>query len=948
MSLLGGIELAPLIMKINVPIKDFKNDMEKVKTEAVAKSKEVSKQMEKTIKVGENMSKLGGTMTKALTVPIAGAGVAITKMAMDYETSFAKVSTLLDSNVVDYDKYKNDILDASSKSKVAVGEFSEAVYGSISAGVDQTKAIEFTTNAMKLAKGGFTDGAKAVDVMTTAINGYNLSADDATEISDMLITTQNLGKTTVDELASSIGAVIPVASSVNFGMDELSASYAQLTKNGIATAESGTYLKSMLSELGKSGSITDGVLRELTGKGFADLKKEGKSTSEILNLLSEYAEQNDKTLKDMFGSVEAGSAALVLAKGNGVEYNEMLDAMTASAGATQEAFEKMDATPAEQLKGALNELKNSGIKLGAKLIPVVTKITDKISDLVDWFSELSPAQQENILKMGGMIAVAGPLLKVTGGLVQGYGKLKPLIKGTSTLFSKGAPIVGKFATKMAESTGLIGKVGGALAKLAPAASSAVPALTGVAGSATAMGGAAAGGITGLGALATSLGSAAVAAAPFVIAGGAVAAAGYGIYKCLSKDVIPEVDLFADEMVDTSIKITDAYGNTVDAVGKKTIKISEATQKGVQSYIEMDDAISQSMYEMKVHSTTITNEIANDMITKFNAMGDSIITKQNETVSTSVSTLKSFYEESGGIIDESEQGILNSIATKQQEQKSIIEQNKTDIAAIYQRAADENRAITEDEQAQINEIQANMRDFAITTFSETEEEAAVIRARMKDYQGRLSAEMASEMINNANEARDKETQAAEDKYNSIIKEANKLKQAGLITEEQYNAMVESARIAKEEQIKRADEACSGIKDEIIDATPGIEEEVDIQTGKIRSSWDRLCGWVSEKFDWLTGVSEKGQQMAKPQRTVTPRASRYHYNGLDYVPFDGYNARLHEGERVLTKKENEQYSKGMQGIAGAGKIVLNVTVPVEGRELAHVTKEFYAEEFGLSMG
>ena len=174
----------------------------------------------------------------------------------------------------------------------------------------------------------------------------------------MLITTQNLGKTTVDELASSMGAVIPVASSVNFGIDELSASYAQLTKNGIATAESGTYLKSMLSELGKSGSLTDKALRELTGKGFADLKKEGKSTSEILNTLSSYAEKNGKTLKDMFGSVEAGSAAMVSAKGDGIEYNEMLDAMQKSAGATQEAFDKMDATPAEQLKGALNELKN--------------------------------------------------------------------------------------------------------------------------------------------------------------------------------------------------------------------------------------------------------------------------------------------------------------------------------------------------------------------------------------------------------------------------------------------------------------------------------------------------------------------------------------------------------------------------------------------------------------
>lgn len=922
MSLSGGIELAPLIAKIKVNIKDFKNDMEQVKTEAVAKTKEVSKQMEKTIKVGENMSKIGGTLTKSLTVPIAGTGVAITKMAIDFESSFAKVSTLLDKNVVDYDQYKNDLLKASDDSKTAVGEFSEAVYGSISAGVDQTKAIKFTTDAIKLAKGGFTDAAKAVDVMTTAINGYNMSADDATKISDMLITTQNLGKTTVDELASSMGTVIPVAASVNFGMDELSASYAQLTKNGIATAESGTYLKSMLSELGKSGSVTDGVLRELTGKGFADLKKEGKSTSEILNMLSDYAEQNGKTLKDMFGSVEAGSAALVLAKGDGEEYNSMLAAMKDSAGATQEAFEKMDATPAEKLKGSLNELKNAGIKLGTSLIPVVTNFAESLTKLVDGFNKLTPEQQENIIKYGLMAAAIGPVLKLTGGLVQSYGKLKPAISGVTTLLKKGAPVVGKYGLKLAESGGLIGKFGGWLGNLTKVGPAATTALTTVAGGAQVAGGAVATAGASAGGLLSTLGGMAVAAAPWVAGAAAVTAAGYGIYKCLSKDVIPEVDLFADKVETSSITIQDAYGNTVNSVTKNVVKISEATQQGVQSYLDMDNEVTRSMYEMKVNSTTITSQIADDMIGKFSAMGDSIITKQKETVSTSLNTISSFFHESDGVIDEGEQAILDNVKAKQEEQIKTIEKAKADIAEIYKRAAAENRTITEAEQAQINEIQEQMRDTAITTFSETEQEAAVIRERMKDYQGRLSAEMASEMIAKANEARDKEKQAATDKYEGIVKEASKLKQAGLITDEEYQSMVDAAEKARDEQIKRANEACDGVKDEIQNATPGIAAQVNMQTGEIKSTWNRLCDWVSDQFDWLTGKANAAQRMAKEAKSSgsgLQKTRGYNYNGLDYVPFDGYNARLHEGEAVLTKKENEAYRETKANGSGAGQVI-----------------------------
>lgn len=932
MAMNGGIELAPLITKMKVDINGFKSDMEKVKTEALAQSKKIQISMEKTVKVGESMSKVGSTLTKSVTLPLVGAATAATKMSMDYETSFAKVSTLLDKNVVDYGKYKNDILDASGASKVAVDEFADSVYGSISAGVDQTKAIKFTTDAMKLAKGGFTDGAKAVDIMTTAINGYSLKAEDATKIADYLITTQNLGKTTVDELSQSMGKVIPVANSVNFGMEELSASYAQLTKNGIATAEAGTYLKSMLSELGKSGSIADKTLRELTGKGFADLKKEGKSTTEILALLDKNAKKNGKSLKDMFGSVEAGTAAMVMLKGEGKEYDEMLKAMQSSAGATQEAFDKMDATPAEKLKGALNELKNSAIKLGANLIPIVTKVADKIGELVDWFNKLTPAQQENILKMGLFAAAAGPVLKVTGSLASGFGKLAPAIGKASTMVSKGIPVLGKLGASMAESGGVIGKVGGLLTKLVPAATTAGGALSATATGAATATAATATAATATGGLLATLGSAAVAAAPFVAAGAAIVGTGYAIGKALSQEVVPEVDLFED-------KVVTAYNSVTGTVNASVVKISDATKKGVQSYMDMDDAVTQTMYEMQINNTAITDQIANDMTSKFSQMGDSIIAKHKETTDTALSTIQEFYASTGGTVDANEQAILDKISQRSADQTKVVQDCKNQIKAIYQKAADENRQITDAEQQQINEIQNKMRDQAISTFSETEEEAAVIRERMKDYQGRLSAEMAAEMISKANEARDKESKAAREKYDNVVKQASRLKQAGLITENEYNDMIESAKKAKEEQIKKAEEACNGVKKEIKEATPGIENEVNVQTGKIKTAWDKLSDWVGGIWDWITG---KADDAADEATNAKGKANGSHYNGLSYVPFDGYTARLHKGERVLTAKESKEYT---QGKVNGGSVTINVPVSMEAREVAHATAEFTLEELGF---
>lgn len=88
-----------------------------------------------------------------------------------------------------------------------------------------------------------------------------MEMDEATHVQDVLITTQNLGKTTVDELASNMGKLIPTANGVNIAFDQLGAMYATVTANGVATAEATTYLNSMINELGASGSTAEKLPR---------------------------------------------------------------------------------------------------------------------------------------------------------------------------------------------------------------------------------------------------------------------------------------------------------------------------------------------------------------------------------------------------------------------------------------------------------------------------------------------------------------------------------------------------------------------------------------------------------------------------------------------------------------------------------------------------------------
>lgn len=297
------------------------------------------------------------------------------------QTAFAKVSTLLSSDT-NTEAYFDKIRKASQETGVAVADFSEAVYNALSASVDEAKAVEFTTSAVKLAKGGFTDTATAVDVLTTAINAYGLEASDATKISDKLITTQNLGKTTVGELAQNLGRSIPTARAYNVSIDELLASYAVMTKNGNQAAESTTLINAMLNEVGKSGTATAKIIKEKTGHSFSELMASGTSLTNVLKILSDSASASGLAINDLFGSAEAGKGANILLN-NVQDVNAAVAAMGDSAGATESAYSKVMDTLSEKTAKLKNNWELVKESLGTVVLPAVSGVVDWLNSGFD-------------------------------------------------------------------------------------------------------------------------------------------------------------------------------------------------------------------------------------------------------------------------------------------------------------------------------------------------------------------------------------------------------------------------------------------------------------------------------------------------------------------------------------------------------------------------------------
>ena len=399
----------------------------------------------KITSVGEGITSVGQGLTKYVSAPIMAVGAVAVKTAADFETAMAKVQTIADTTTVPIDELQQSILDLSDETGVAATDIAESVYNAISAGQDTADAVSYVETTTKLARAGFTDTASALDLLTSITNAYGLESKDATKISDKLITVQNRGKTTIAQLSSSMGKVIPTASAFGVDLDNISSAYVVMTKNGISTAESTTYLNSMLNELGKSGTKASTIIKKSTGKSFTDLMKEGKNLGDVLKIVKDEADKNSLSLADMFGSAEAGKAALSLLADGGYEFSDSLQAIQSSSGATQQAFETVSSTSTAKFNETVNKLKNIGITAGGDLLNMLSPAVDSVGGFVqsvaDWYDSLDSDTQEMVSKVGAALGVGGPLLTMLGESVEAIGTLTSKAGGLITkLGGMGVPV----------------------------------------------------------------------------------------------------------------------------------------------------------------------------------------------------------------------------------------------------------------------------------------------------------------------------------------------------------------------------------------------------------------------------------------------------------------------------------------------------------------------------
>ena len=308
-----------------------------------------------TKKWDSGLKRMTGGVTKSMkiiaTTFVAGMTVA-TKKADDFAKAMSNVASITDETEVNITDLSKQMLTMDTRLGSAT-ELTEGLYQAFSAGAETTEeAIQITTDAAIFAKAVITDQATAVDVLTTATNAYGKENLSTTEAADLFFLTVREGKVTGDQLASSIGASIPLFASMGIEMDQLTAGIAAMTKQGINANNATTQLNAIVNAFIKPSEAMRMALEEQgIASGSALLETEGLSGA--LEFL-EIATQGDaEAMAQLIPNIRGLRGVMALTGEGGDIFNATLDEMANASGTAQAAFEEQEVT-FETLKNSLD------------------------------------------------------------------------------------------------------------------------------------------------------------------------------------------------------------------------------------------------------------------------------------------------------------------------------------------------------------------------------------------------------------------------------------------------------------------------------------------------------------------------------------------------------------------------------------------------------------------
>jgi TP901 family phage tail tape measure protein len=406
-------------------------------------------------KLGKGMGESFGSTFKSVLGPVLASlaagfsAVAITNFAKEgvlaaagLNTGIAEVVSLTGTvgteAAKNFGQFKDLIKDVSNEFGIAQDILTKGLYNALSAGVPKENALDFMQVASRASIAGVTDVNTAVDGLTTVINAFGLEIGDAGSVADQMFTAVKGGKTTFEELSSSMFQVAPAAAAAGVDFGEVNAAIATLTAAGVPTRVATTQIRAALVSLQRP---TDDMTKLFNDLGYESAQQaiEQEGLSFAMSAVMDAADGSNGEMIKLLGSVEAVSAVQVLAGTGAEKFASELVAQAEAAGAAQAAFDVID--PTRSLDKAGIAVDNLKVEIGDRLLPVVESVANFVTaNLLPAFDKAAAFFEEYGLAIGVFVGVLGGLLTIIN-LVQIATKIWTILQGAFNVVMALNPVV---------------------------------------------------------------------------------------------------------------------------------------------------------------------------------------------------------------------------------------------------------------------------------------------------------------------------------------------------------------------------------------------------------------------------------------------------------------------------------------------------------------------------
>ena len=436
--------------------------------------------------VGGKMTGLGNTMTVGVTAPIVAGVGAVVKSAMSWESAFAGVKKtndeVVDSNgnvVYSYADLENGLRGLAAQLPASHEEIAGVAEAAGQLGIKSQDVVSFTKTMIDMGESTNLSAEDAASAIAKIANITGLTSDEYQRFGSSVVALGNNFATTESDIVSMANRLAASGTLAGLTNQEILGLATAMSSVGIEAEAGGTAMTQTLSaiesavaaggeDLQKFATVAGESAQEFADKwknhpveaiqdfirGLGKLDEKGESATMVLDDMGLSGVRQSNMLKSLALAADTMTGAVDLSN----------RAWSENTALTNEASTRYETTESK-LRMLKNQVVDMAIDFGGPFVDALKNgleaskpLIQTLSDMAKKFNELSPAQQQHIMKWLAISAAAGPALSILGKLTTGLGSMFKVFGSVNSGIGK---LVGKLAPMASGLTGVGSAAGGA-------------------------------------------------------------------------------------------------------------------------------------------------------------------------------------------------------------------------------------------------------------------------------------------------------------------------------------------------------------------------------------------------------------------------------------------------------------------------------------------------------